>query len=345
MKKNIIAFTVIEITAIVLSLCLVWFIGNHFDEMAEIVFEKGLSLLKNGDLTNGVSYDSDSIPFIDYGGSVGKRYNAVLIAYDAVNLYDSIVAGNTLCKNRFEKYIEWLLANCEKNKFGFLYYYDFYWNPYDLDPGWRCALTQGRAASAMIKAYIYYNDEEYLNYARMYIKCFESEIESGGVALKDKNGWWYEEYSQENKPHPMILNGMLTALLSLNELYCMTNDSTVGMMFEKGNMYVKSVLDSFDDNGYSYYDLQGHYASPFYHKKHIWQLRKMFEITGDSLYLNYECKWDETQNSMPIILRLIKFFSRRLLGIVFTEFVFVLFALNLIFLIYSTITKKNSGMD
>jgi heparosan-N-sulfate-glucuronate 5-epimerase len=173
---------------------------------------------------------------------------------------------------------------------------------FDLYPPWVSAMTQTRAALAMIYAYQISSDDRYLKYAEQFLDTLYVDVKDGGVTYKTANndsGWWYEEYPS-GEIEPRILNGMMAILRDLNTYYELTSDVKAKFLFDKGIASLKSNIYRYDNNGHSFYDALGNLANKKYHTYHVQLLSDLLNIVRDEVLQRYHAEWKAYSGPFPL---------------------------------------------
>ncbi len=104
------------------------------------------------------------------------------------------------------------------------------------------AMTQGEGISVLVRAYLLTQDPGYLDAARRAVG---------------------------------LINGWVFALFGLYDYLLIKDSSEVRNILEKTLSALVAYLPSYNAGYWSYYDLSGHLASPFYHRLHIAQLEAL----------------------------------------------------------------------
>jgi hypothetical protein len=130
-------------------------------------------------------------------------------------------------------------------------------------------------------------------------------IEQGGVMIEEsENRWWYEEYPRPaGNKQPQVLNGHQFVLFSLNKYLQQVNDNTyddssttitiIRQLFDNGLNALKSNALLYDNGyNYSFYDRLGGLAKG-YHRTHIINFQKLYDITGDVEWLKIKKVFEE----------------------------------------------------
>lgn len=243
--------------------------------------------------------DEDGIPLVDYGNiggiTIGKQRNAITISNHALSYYnDFIITGNETSKLFLLNNVNWLIENMVIHGNYSMIEYNFPYPPTNMPKsGWRSGMAQGMALQALVKAHEVTHNEKYLNTGDLILNSFFIEVKDGGISYKTKNdGWWYEEYAHESSEPTKVLNGMIYAVLGVEEYYRYTNDTKAKFIFDKGITSLEKSIPNYDLNGYSYYNNLKKHASLFYHNVHIEQTAQLYEITGKDVFLKYHDKWN-----------------------------------------------------
>jgi len=262
----------------------------------ESVFEK----MFPGTNEYNISIDKNGIILVDYvAHNLGKRYNPAAIALYALSQYNMFVdTGKDQYKESFLNHANWLVDNLiDKGKFG-VWHYDFPWiTPgYLCSPPWISSMAQGLGISVLVRACEMTKNVKYLEVAKKALTSFEVPISEGGVLYIDKKGdVWYEEYACQKRAQ--VLNGIIFALIGVYEMYEYTKDKNAKEIFDKGIQTLKRRLSDFELNlvffKSSKYDSNLLiYAGDKYHDFHIEQMKKLYEITKEEIFDEYQKRWE-----------------------------------------------------
>ena len=233
--------------------------------------------------------DSLGVPVVFYEGDLGRQYNTVTVAEQALMWTDK---NDTIGRKNFFNCLNWLESNAKiLNDSSIIYYANYNWPGYSMSAPWRSAMNQGRAMQAFIKAYDVTGDNSYLDLSRRAMNTLFTEVKNGGVTYFDSTGYWYEEYADDNAPESRVLNGMIVVLEALSDFHKLTGDKDAGFLFAKGVDAVKNSLPLYDNNGHSNYDILGKPAKAWYHNFHIELLGFLYKETGDPIFNEYMQKW------------------------------------------------------
>ena len=238
-----------------------------------------------------ITTKESGIPSVDYGYVdgvfIGKQLNPLTISQKAIYYESEYQKGNESCKRLFLNNANYLVENAVRYDNYTLWEYNFPWPYYGIESPWVSAMAQGEGVSVLIKAYKLTGDKKYLNSANLALNSFYVEVKDGGVTYKDKNGWWYEEYVTGTDVQPRVLNGMIFTLFGIYEYYEFTGDQDAKFLFDQGIISLKNNLHKYDTGNWTYYDAIGGRASIKYHKLHVNQMLRLYEITKDPLFKEY----------------------------------------------------------
>lgn len=255
------------------------------------------------ELQEGLFYDSYGVPWVDYkyisGIYIGLQRNPVTISQTSLkwlNLFNQ--TKETIYFNYSFNCVQWLIDFSKPFNDGLILTYTFPYPPYNLKPEWYSGMAQGQAVQSMVAAYRHTKNRIYLDTAKKLLKPLWVEVKNGGVMVKvASDAYWYEEYASKYSEPPMVLNGMNFCLFGIYDYYCETQDPEARTLFEYGVNAVKLLLDRFDCNGWSYYDLKQKKASYYYHSIHINQMQKLYDITGEEVFRYYHDRWLASLNA------------------------------------------------
>jgi len=254
-------------------------------------------------------FDAGRIPMLDYHGHVGLQYNPIAIAQYGLGNYNRWRwTGDEDRRARFLEAAGWMVDNLEPNAAGIrVWKHHFDWEyRTPLPSGWYSALSQGQGISLLVRAHAETGDARYVEAAAAAFESFLHEMEEGGVAHTDSDGFlWFEETVVEPPTH--ILNGFMWAAWGVYDYALHTEDATAHRLFDEAVRTLRARLGRFDIGYWSLYDQAGtrlpNAASAFYHALHVVQLRVMHRLTGDAVFARWAERWDGFQRS-PLKRRL-----------------------------------------
>jgi len=238
-------------------------------------------------------FDSDGVPLVNYGGSIGLQYNTVTISEYALRHYrEYLNTGNLTFSETFLVQANWLVENAKQKGNYSVWEYNFDWPSYGCTDPWVSAMAQGEALSVLVRAYVLTGNTSYIDVGDMAIGSFEVEMSAGGVRYTDSSGVWFEECADVGIASSKVLNGFIYALLGIYEYSFETNNSRGWTLFWEGTDTLSNNIYRYDTGSWSYYDLL-HYneATLSYHNIHIRQLSTMYKLTDDETFLDYSNKF------------------------------------------------------
>lgn len=133
------------------------------------------------------------------------------------------------------------------------------------------AMTQGEGASVLVRAYASSGDDAFLRAARLSIDAMMRPIRDGGTSRQSSNGFVLEELPTD--PPNTILNGWIFGLFGAYDYLLVAHDPAVQRNMDNTVVALAETVPNYDAGYWSYYDLAGNVASPFYHLLHIAQLQ------------------------------------------------------------------------
>jgi hypothetical protein len=239
--------------------------------------------------------DSEGVPLVYYGSSLGAQYNPTIICDYALTNYDMYVTtGNFTFWRNLLTQANWLVKNSvQKGDFSvWEYRFDWPWGNYNATDPFVSALAQGEGLSVLTRAYVLTGNETYLDVAEASVRSFGVEMDLGGVRHTDADGVWYEEIADAGAHSGKVLNGFMNALFGLYEFWFETGNDNAYSLFFEGTHTLSENIYRYDTGSWSYYDLLHHSAASLsYHKQHIAQLRIMYQLTGIEIFSVYSDKF------------------------------------------------------
>jgi hypothetical protein len=213
-----------------------------------------------------------------------RSFNPCLVAEYAIIEYENYLrTKKEEHRVSFQKHADWLVDNAtlvDNDKACLYYHYD---TPKEKAP-WGSGISQGIGISALLRAYQHFGESRYFEVAIRLFNMMDVAVEQGGFRFGDERfPLWYEE-SNDNRH---ILNGHIYSLLGTYDLYRVTRDPLYKKRFEDGVQTIKKNISSFDMGFHTKYDSVAHCpANHSYHSIHITLFRILYNITGDSFFLN-----------------------------------------------------------
>ena len=248
-------------------------------------------------------YDASGIPLLNYHGKLGLQYNPIAIAQYGLANYNLFL--HTKDEDRQRKWLtaaNWLVTTLEQNDAGLWvwnHHFDWEYRTRLIAP-WYSALAQGQGISMLVRANRETGNEAYLSAAHRAFATFLNSIDEGGVVYVDETGHiWFEEYIVFPPTH--ILNGFIWASWGLYDYFLATGDRRAKALFDEAVRTLISNLHRYDTGYWSLYEQSGTtlkmFASPFYHRLHIVQLKILFLMTGEDVFERYARHWQSCLRS------------------------------------------------
>ncbi len=247
---------------------------------------------------------------LDYDGGLSKHGVYQFLGYDGNYCAHPLeIAQYGLAswlawrKSGDEKWIEhalsqcnWLVENQEENGAWFIRHK----NPldHDLPLPWVSGMANGLAISALMRAYWFTKEEQYLAAAKKAYDFLELDVENGGVKRYFDDDLYVYEESLKPKLEG-ILNGHLFSMFGIYDLSMEMEVCKVSFVDNIKNL--KKILPKYDMGYWSYYCMSGEIASGFYHRLVIFQLQSLVEY--DSYFLEFAAKMQTYADSKFYALR------------------------------------------
>lgn len=228
--------------------------------------------------------DEEGIPVNILAG--GRRvYFATTVVQKALGHWDKLVLTHgERDKEEFLKLCYWLLARQDEHG-GWPVWRElglFLASPYS-------AMTQGECISALVRAWKLTGNPEFAEGARQAFDLMGKPLEGGGPAIIVGESLFLEE--APTIPRSSILNGWIFALFGLYDYWLAFNHGKAQHLFRRSLNTLKRHLHQYDTGYWSYYDAQGHLASPFYHDLHIHQLSALAMVDKDWILTECRDRW------------------------------------------------------
>ena len=310
MIKNARRIIKYQIILMIIALVLGILFCNITADLLNKPAEKIMKLVTGSGLKS-LKIDNSEIPKIFYPRLRKSVYFPMYIATRAINISRKVQGEKNGEENLkyFLNHVNWLRDNLKLSthddvKYGvWEHNFRYPYGIYKLEVPWRSGMAQGYGISALNKAYEITGDVSYLEHAKYALNAFFIEVENGGVTYKDtENDWWFEEYAGAlDGVEPRVLNGAIWAILDVYEFWETTGDQDAQTLFVKGINGIKNRLEQYDTGRWTYYDAIGTIATKHYHGDHIKLTQKLYEITGEKIFLEYNKKW--SQYKIPYFIR------------------------------------------
>jgi len=152
------------------------------------------------------------------------------------------------------------------------------------------AMTQREGASLLYRAGLETGDVRFSSAADQAIALMLKAVAEGGTAYYDQGKLTLRENPQATPS--AILNGWIFAVFGLYDGILVSQRSDWELAFEQTIETLKNDLKYYDAGYWSFYDGEGHLASPFYHDLHINLLSVLAELVSVEAFLKVGERWE-----------------------------------------------------
>lgn len=241
------------------------------------------------------------IPLLDYKGAIGKQFNPCATAQYGLGWYQKLIKGDKNAEKKFLQCAYWLRQTIHPlaSESG-VWLYTFDLDAYDVKAPWISGLSQAQGISLLLRAYLYTQEDSFLETAKQALNALITPIEKGGLLRREGEDVYLEEVVSNRLTG--ILDGIIFAIFGLHDYYLVTKDKKIKMTLDETLQTLKKNLPLYDLNFWSKGDLYSidfpMIASPFYHNLHIEQLKALFSLTKEPIFEAYQKKWDGYQKSL-----------------------------------------------
>jgi len=247
-------------------------------------------------------FDNNGI--LEFIGENKRKYKHVInFAHYAIGAYEVFLkTKDKKWSDILLNHADWLCKNqTQYKKVDGIWLNEYPIKLYNLYGKTVSAMTQGLAISLLTRAYLVTNNNKYLEVANNATQSYYIKVEKGGVLREISSDFiCFEEYPTLDAPS-CVLNGFITAILGLYDLYKISSHSSVKELYHKGVDSLAKNLYRWDYKWWSLYDLfnwgTNNVASFFYHKYHIKQLSVLYKLTNISTFSLYKGKWEKYLNN------------------------------------------------
>ena len=227
---------------------------------------------------------NDRLPLVSDDNDKEVIFPVAIIQY-GLGCYDLFLkTSDKLYYKKFLQCVVWAAKNQLENGAWDNFSVFFADHPYG-------AMCQGEAASLLLRAYKETNNEEYLFRAKHAIDFMLLPVEKGGVTKNTEYGPCFLECTNCSP----ILNGWIFALFGLYD-FCFV-DPSYSSIFEEAINCLTKTIGKYDSNYWSFYDMDNHIASPFYHDLHIAQLVALETVTNNEEYTRLRMRFENYKRS------------------------------------------------
>ena len=241
-----------------------------------------------------MSMDARGVPRVR-GRLYGEVYKPAYIAWwGLINLGYYLRRKDASFLDTFLRQSDWLESHAVIRPDG-----SVVWNnPYDCLEGstlliapWVSAYDQGMVISALVRAHRITKRPQLMQLLRGASRIFEIEVRAGGVRESVAGGAIYVEVP--GAPVPGILDGFLTSLLGLYDLFMETGEGHIERLFREGVQGLKSILPLWDyRQKWSWYAARGYLCPPAYHVQNCLLLSVVARLANEPGLAAQSDRWN-----------------------------------------------------
>jgi hypothetical protein len=244
--------------------------------------------------------DSNGIAQV-WGRVTGVVYRPAVVAMRGIaNLGRYLRSGNQEHLNVFLNQINWLEQHAVTRADGAVVWphdFDLQEGPILLRAPWVSANVQGFVISALVRGWRITRRPSLLELLKGSARVFELDCENKGVRVQAEGHVVYTEVP--GLPAPGIMDGFMTSLLGLYDLYVETGDPKVHELFMQGVEGLRYFLPRWDyRKKWSVYSNGAYLCPPGYHCLNRMLLAVLARLTGDSCFAEYAEAWNPNHLSL-----------------------------------------------
>jgi hypothetical protein len=192
---------------------------------------------------------------------------------------------------RFKNCVTWLRDNLRpKNQDTAAWEYNFACLGRETSVPWVSCFTQGFGLSMLLRAAQLFPEDTFWDAASRAANFFQVPMAEGGFLFQDGEKIWLEEYPEQPTSH--VLNGWVSALLSLNEYYRVTGVKWAGELFDSS---VATLIDEIPKytvaNGIRYCLRYETVVNEDYFGFQIAQMEAMHKVTSNDFFAKQAKFW------------------------------------------------------
>src|SRR5579884_502279 len=236
----------------------------------------------------------DGIPRT-WGRTTGTNYWPAYVAWYGVVELGSYLRGCGIQHlDAFRKQAAWLETNATTRQDGSVVWtmnFDYPECGIVLRKPWISAHAQGLAMSALVRAWRLEKTNALESILARSPGAFDRDVSEGGLRVLIGGNCFYTEVP--GGPAPGILDGFLTSLLGLYDVYQSTSDKRTWNLFCRGVEGLAQLLPFWDYRGkWSWYGCHERLCPPQYHCLNCVLLKALGRISGVSAFSEYADRWN-----------------------------------------------------
>jgi hypothetical protein len=241
-------------------------------------------------------FSVEGIPLYSYLGRPYIEHPTVVAQY-AFGLYELLYRRDfkdEKLRSEFLRMAKWFERNQANVKGGKGWYVRVEQPEYNLNDPWISAMVQGQAISVLTRAAQLTGNSNFEQLADEALSPFEYDVKDGGLVNYFDSIPIYEEFPTLGKTMG-VLNGFIFSLFGLFDLILLSTNKKALKLFIEGTNSLKRVLPYYDLNYWSRYYLfdypKKYFSSYTYHVLVSEQLKAIFFLTGENIFMDYSQKW------------------------------------------------------
>lgn len=249
-------------------------IGNYYEKGSIKGYYSDLRHKEQGHV------DDEGIPYsiTNYGDRV---YFCITIFQYGLGSYDLYLeTQEPEYLDKMKKMAEWAVSNQNTDGSWDAFSFSGSINPYS-------SMAQSEGASLLLRAYIEYKERKYFLCAEKAIDFMLLSTEKGGTAVYKRGGLALKEFADKG----LVLNGWIFSIWGLYEYTIIEPVKEYQTLLQNTIDTLEDMMQLYDNGYWSYYDLDRHIASPFYHNLHIAQLEVMYDLFSKDIFRDYAVRW------------------------------------------------------
>lgn len=231
----------------------------------------------------------------------GEIYSAGFIAWwGLINLGHYLRHQDESSRVAFLKQVDWLESNAMVRADGSVVWpnnHDYLEGTAILKAPWVSAWDQGLVISVLVRGYRFTGRPRLLELLQGTSRIFALDIQEGGVRELLSSGAFYTE--KPGYTVPGILDGFMTSLLGLYDLFVETADPAVEQLFIDGIEGLKTTIHTWDyRKRWSWYGSREYLSPPAYHRLNRVLLEILGRLAAVPLLVEYAEAWKPDRLSL-----------------------------------------------
>jgi heparosan-N-sulfate-glucuronate 5-epimerase len=261
----------------------------HQPQRTGRMFQAGAVRGYFNDLTGKTNWggrsDSDGLPLSKLSNGM-QVYFPILLCQKALGHWDLwLMHAHSEDREDFLRIARWLALNQDS-----VGGWDT-WGPLGQPRQYRySAMTQGQAASVMVRAYQLTHDPNFEAGCRCAMALMWKPVQDGGVCFYESDNAFLEEFPSDHRD--TVLNGWIFALFGIYDYLLEFPDEQVKAFYSLCHASLIRSLSDFDTGYWSYYSSgTKRLASPFYHRLHVSQLEALRRVATEKTLDRTQEQW------------------------------------------------------